>query len=115
MVPSDTSSTPGRQERREHPRQKVSIKTELHVEGNPRPFRTKAADLTLGGCFAEMMFTLEVGTKLNVAVWLHDGKLSTPDIVVTRLHNRGNGIKFTKLDPEDRARLKRFLDASVDT
>jgi len=114
MVPLESSSARNRQERRQHPRKKVGIKAELHVEGNARPFRTKALDLTPGGCFAEMMFTLDIGTKLIIHLWLDNDKVSTTGVVVTRLHNRGNGIEFTNLSAEDRARLKQFLAGAQD-
>jgi PilZ domain-containing protein len=64
---------------------------------------------TLGGCFVEMMFTLDIGTKLNIGLWINDIKVSAEGIVVTRLRNLGNGIQFTKLAAEDQARLKQFL------
>jgi hypothetical protein len=82
------------------------------LEGNAAPIRTKVADLTLSGCFVEMMFTLDIGTKLTIELWVNDVKVSTEGIVVTRLRNRGNGIQFTKLAAEDRARLKQFLTAA---
>jgi hypothetical protein len=88
---------------------KVEVKIEVHLEGSAVPIRTKVADLTLGGCFVEMMFTLDIGTKLNIALWINDIKVSAEGIVVTRLRNLGNGIQFTKLAAEDQARLKQFL------
>ena len=100
-----------RQERRQHPRKKVGIKAELHVEGNTPALRTKALDLTPSGCFAEMLFTLDVGTKLTIDLWLKTDKVSAAGIVVTRLHKRGNGIHFTNLTAGDRARLEQFLAA----
>src|SRR5216683_5556804 len=111
MVP-DNSSEPRRQERRQQPRKKVGVKIEVHLEGNAAPIRTKVADLTLRGCFVEMMFTLDIGTKLTIELWVNDVKVSTEGIVVTRLRNLGNGIQFTKLAAEDRARLKQFLTAA---
>jgi hypothetical protein len=66
----------------------------------------------LSGCFVEMMFTLDIGTKLKIDIWVSDVKVSTEGTVVTRLRNLGNGIQFTKLGPEDRARLKQFLTAA---
>jgi PilZ domain len=115
VVPLETSSARNRPERRQHPRKKVEIKAELHAEGNVRPFRTKATDLTLGGCFAEMIFTMDIGTKLNIDLWLDDIKVSATGVVVTRLHNRGNGIKFTNLGADNRARVKQFLAVAQDT
>jgi hypothetical protein len=58
-----------------------------------------------------MIFTLEIGTKLNIDFWLNEVRVSTAGIVVTRLHNRGNGIQFTNMGAEDRATLKQFLAA----
>jgi hypothetical protein len=89
------------QERRQQPRKKVEVKIEVHLEGSAAPIRTKVADLTLGGCFVEMMFTLDIGTKLNIGLWINDIKVSAEGIVVTRLRNLGNGIQFTKLAAED--------------
>src|SRR5882762_3943954 len=110
----DNSSEPRPQERRQQPRKKVGVKIEVHVEGNAAPIRTKVADLTLGGCFVEMVFTLDIGMKLNIDLWIDDVKVSTEGIVVTRLRNLGNGIQFTKLAAEDHARLKQFLTAAQD-
>ncbi len=114
MVPTvpDDSSEPHQKERRQHPRKRVGARIELHLEGNAAPIRTKVADLTLGGCFVEMMFTLEIGMKVNIELWINHVKVSTGGIVVTRLRNRGNGIQFTQLTAEDRARLKQFLTAA---
>jgi hypothetical protein len=55
------------------------------------------------------MFTLDVGTKLNIDLWINDVNVST--VVVTRFQNRGNGIQFTNLTAEEQARLKQFLRA----
>src|SRR6266852_9227446 len=114
MVPtvSDDSSEPLQKERRQHPRKRVGARIELHLEGNAAPIRTKVADLTLGGCFVEMMFTLEIGMKVNIELWINHVKVNTGGIGVTRLRNRGNGIQFTQLTAEDRARLKQFLTAA---
>jgi len=116
MAPTvpDDSSEPRRQERRQQPRKKVKVKVEVHLEGNAAPIRTKVADLTLGGCFVEMMFTLKIGTRLNIELWVNDVKVSTEGIVVTRLRNLGNGIRFTKLAAEDQARFKQFLTSDQD-
>jgi hypothetical protein len=56
-----------------------------------------------------MMFTLEVGTKLKIVLWINDVKVSTGGVVVTRDLQVGNGIDFTDIAPEDRVRLEQFL------
>ena len=60
-----------------------------------------------------MMFTLEVGTKLKIVLWINDVKVSTGGLVVTRDLQVGNGIEFTDMAPEDRERLKHFLTAEA--
>jgi hypothetical protein len=71
--------------------------------------RVKTADLSIGGLYVEMMFTLEVGTKLKLVLWINDVKVSTGGVVVTRDLQVGNGIDFTDMTPEDRLRLEQFL------
>jgi hypothetical protein len=56
-----------------------------------------------------MMFTLEVGTKLKIVLWLNAVQVSTGGLVMTRDLQVGNGIKFIDLATEERLRLKRFL------
>ena len=97
------------QERRQHHRTNVAVEIELRPEAASVPLRIKTADLSIGGLYVEMMFTLEVGTKLKIVLCLNDVKLSIGGVVVRRNLQVGNGIKFTDMAPEDRARLKHFL------
>ena len=114
MVPPENSSEPRRQERRQLPRKRVGVKIEVHLEGDATPIRTRVADLTLGGCFVEMTFSLEIGAKLRIELWVNGVKMSAEGIVVTRRRNLGNGIQFTKLAAEDRMRLRQFLTSAQD-
>jgi PilZ domain len=97
------------QEHRQHPRTKVTVAAELQSERDSVPLRITTADLSISGLYVEMMFTLEVGTKLTIVLWINDVKVSTGGIVVTRDLQVGNGIEFTDMAPEDRERLKHFL------
>ncbi len=101
------------QERRQHPRTRVTVAVELQSERASVPLRVKTADLSIGGLYVEMMFTLEVGTKLKIVLWINDVKVSTGGVVVRRDLQVGNGIKFTDMAPEDRERLKHFLTAEA--
>ena len=97
------------QEHRQHPRTKATVAAELHVERASVPLRVKTADLSIGGLYVEMMFTLDVGTKLKIVLWINDVKVNTGGVVVTRDLQVGNGIEFTDMAPEDRERLQHFL------
>ena len=98
-----------RKERRQHARTKVAVEVDLQPERTAKLLRVKSANLSLGGLYVEMMFTLEVGTKLKIVLWLNDVQVSTGGMVVTRDLQVGNGIKFIDLATEERLRLHRFL------
>jgi len=72
------------QERRQHHRTKVAVEIELWPEAASAPLRVKTADLSIGGFYVEMMFTLAIGTKLKIVLWINDVKVSTRGVVVTR-------------------------------
>jgi PilZ domain len=84
------------------------------VEGHAKPFRTKTLDLSLGGCYIDMLFTLEVGTKVKVILMVNDQKVSAEGVVVNRDLQAGNGIRFTGIAAEDSARLRHFLAVASD-
>jgi c-di-GMP-binding flagellar brake protein YcgR len=100
-------------EHRQHSRTKVIVTAELRPDGTSAPLRVETADLSIGGLYVEMMFTLEVGTKLKIVLWINDVKVSTGGVVVTRDLQVGNGIEFTDIAPEDRESLKHFLTAEA--
>lgn len=102
-------------ERRSFPRVPIAVQVELTVAGNPAPIRLATSDLSAGGCYVQMALTLEVGTRLNVVLWLGKEKLSLEGKVVTRHPQFGNGIEFTGVSCNIRAYLQRFLDQAVAT
>jgi c-di-GMP-binding flagellar brake protein YcgR len=110
---ADGSLERKQKEHRQHGRTKVTVTAELQSERTSVPLRVETADLSIGGLYVEMMFTLEVGTKLKIVLWINDVKLSTGGIVVTRDLQVGNGIEFTDMAPEERERLKHFLTAEA--
>ena len=108
---TDQPQEPPRKERRRHPRSKVSIPIEFKPEGAAVASRAETADLSLFGCYVEMSFTLAVGTKIDVILWVEDARLPTRALVVTNHPQFGNGIEFLDMSTEDQARLTQFLKA----
>lgn len=112
MSPTDPNNpSEPRKQRRRHPRTKAAVEVELELEKHATPLRAKTANLSLGGCYVETMFTLEIGTKLKLTLRINSAKVSTEGIVVTRDFQVGNGIQFTGMGAEDSLRLKNFLAA----
>jgi len=98
-------------ERRENPRFKITVPVELYLEGKDTPYRTATSDLSLHGCYIETIFPFPIGTVLELKLQL-TGTLLVLAIVATSDPQVGNGIKFTKMLPEDIDELRAFLDAT---
>ena len=99
-------------DRREHPRFKVYAPIEFRPEGGAVPIRGKTSNLSLGGCYVEMMFTFAIGTKVEMSLQVGDRAIRVMAIVVTRHLQFGNGVKFVDMLPKDRYALRSYLDAA---
>jgi c-di-GMP-binding flagellar brake protein YcgR len=108
-----THSEVALQERRRYPRLKIGVPIEFKPEGADCMTRAQTSDISCGGCYIEMNFTLPAGTKLNFVLWLNNEKLATKAVVATHHPYFGNGIKFVDLSVEDLNRLNRFLTAGL--
>jgi len=66
-------------------------------------------DISLGGCYIEMMIPLPVSTQLNLAIWLDRGKLETPGLVTSSHAGFGIGVKFIGMGKPERQALEQYL------
>jgi hypothetical protein len=98
-----------KRERRKYLRKLVFVPVELCVEGGTPVIRTNATNLNVGGCFLKMIFSLEPGTKIALAMTLPAACVNVAGIVVSRSRSLGNGIKFTEIAPEHRFKLEQFI------
>ena len=105
-------STPHDPERRRYPRVKASIPIELICSDKPA-MRTSVDEIGLCGSYIETMFTMEIGTKLDLVLWLNEEKITAKSIVVTEYPQLGNGIDFVEMLREDRLKLGAYI-ASCD-
>ncbi len=100
---------------RRFPRVSVSVPAEARhlLEGFPR--RGQTTNVSEGGCYIEMMQTLEPPTGVDVVLWLNDKKIRARAEVVTRHPNLGNGIRFVRMPEEDKAKLREYLESARKT
>jgi len=84
------------------------------LQGSKSPIRTETDDLSLTGFYVEMMFTLNIGTPLDIRLQIGDTTVLALGKVVTSDPKVGNGISFMKMLPEDRQALAIFLQAAED-
>ena len=101
------------QEKRRHPRTKIRVPVELRVEDSELLMRTATSDISLGGCYVEMMFTLERGSRLEMTFDIGERILVLGRVVTCDPHV-GNGIEISKILPEDEEVLRRYLEAASD-
>lgn len=97
-------------QRRKHPRFKASLPLEVHTEGSETPIRCATSDISLDGCYVEMMFPFPVGTSLELKLRL-TGTLLILAKVVTSFPQVGNGMQFVRILAEDLDELRSFLDS----
>ena len=100
------------EEKRRHARVKMRVPVEMRT-ANENPIRTDTSDLSLSGFYVEMLFTLEVGTRLDITLRLGDATIVAVGEVVTCDRTVGNGIRFTRILPDDKEELGRFLQAAL--
>jgi c-di-GMP-binding flagellar brake protein YcgR len=99
------------QDRRKHARFKIKVPIEFHPEGS-KTLRTATADLSLGGCYLEMMFTFPIGTILEVRLQVGH-TVQAKAVVVTRELQVGNGVQFIDMPPADRDTIRNYIDNAV--
>src|SRR5215468_11900123 len=94
---------------RRYPRVKVSIPAEArHVMEN-FPRRGQTSNLSEGGCYIEMVQTLEPPTCVDVVLWLNNEKIQARAEVVCRHAHLGNGIRFIRMSEADKEKLRIFI------
>jgi hypothetical protein len=108
-------SSPGEQrpEKRESNRIKVKVPVELYAPDSDVPLRGATSDLSETGCYIESIFPFPVGTVFEMSLRL-DETLLALGTVVTCDPQVGNGIKFTKMLPEDQEQLRAYVQAAQD-
>lgn len=96
---------------RQHARFKAAVPIELRPMGGPTPLRGQTADICLGGCYVEMIFTQEVSTLVDLSLWLGDSKIYVQAEVVSKHPSFGNGFRFIHLTKDGAGKLSDYLES----
>src|SRR5579862_1234202 len=96
-------------ERRKYSRAKLRVPVEFRTAEAKVSSRAETTDLSLGGFYLETMFTMPVGTELEVTLHLENYVMAVA-VVATCDPSFGNGIRFTKMLPEDAETLRLYLE-----
>jgi len=109
--PNRSSSDGLPSEKRDSTRIKVKVPVELFTTGSDVPHRGATSDLSETGCYIESIFPFPIGTVFEMSLQL-DETLLALGTVVTCDPQVGNGIKFTRMLPEDQEQLRAYVEAA---
>jgi hypothetical protein len=102
------------QDRRRYPRMKCFVAVELRLDGSPQPIWGNLSNTSLGGGFVETVAPLPTGVKLEIGLWVANGKIWVKGLILNGIVTRSNPsfgvrLKFDNLEPSERETLRQFL------
>jgi len=95
-------------ERRSFPRRTCRIETQVWLSDSSLRVPGKITDLSLNGCYVEMLSPFPLDTEVELDLPLDDVKLHLAGRVRTSQTGMGMGIAFTSVTPADFEQLRRF-------
>jgi len=98
--------------KRKYPRVNVVVQAEIRSSGKNFPYRGQTVTVGEGGCYIEIVETLQPSTSVEVVLWLNAEKVVAKAEVASSDRHIGNGIRFVHMEREDAERLKAFLNAA---
>jgi hypothetical protein len=102
------------QDRRRYPRMKCFVAVELHIDGSSIPVWGNLSNTSLGGGFVETVTPVKTGVKLEIGLWVANGKIWVKGLILNGIVTRSNPsfgvrLKFDNLEPAERETLRQFL------
>ena len=98
------------QERRRTPRYSFVATAELIETDSEVRIASRVSELSLHGCYLDMINPFPVGTKVLVKISAGDVMFQAPATVVFSKTNLGAGLKFDDLDKDHATILERWLE-----
>jgi hypothetical protein len=102
------------QDRRRYPRMKCFVAVELRVDGSPTPVWGNLSNTSLGGGFVETATPVKTGVKLEIGLWVANGKIWVKGLILNGIVTRSNPsfgvrLKFDNMEASERETLRQFL------
>ena len=98
------------QERRRMPRVPFVASAELLEVDNGTRMNAQVSELSLHGCYLDMMNPFPVGTLVLVKISAGDAFFQAKSKIVYAQLNMGAGVVFLETEPEFQPVLERWLD-----
>jgi hypothetical protein len=98
--------------KRKYERVNLAVQAEMRSSSKNYPYRGRTVTVGEGGCYIEIVETLEPATTVEVVLWLNGEKVTAKAEVASSDRHIGNGIRFVQMKREDSEKLKAFLKAA---
>jgi hypothetical protein len=107
-------STNWAQDRRRHPRVRCFVAVELRVNESATPVWGNLCDTGLGGCQVETVAQIGGGSKVEIGLWVANGKIwvkgiALNGVVIGNTRNAGVRVRFEGMNASDKENLRQFL------
>jgi hypothetical protein len=107
-------------DRRRHPRIKCFVAVELHVDDEPTPVWGNLSNTSVGGCLVETATPVKSGAKVEIGLWLANGKIWVKGFALSGVVTRsgpttGVRVRFDSMSSGNRDSLRQFLKFVQDT
>lgn len=101
-------------DRRKHPRIKCFVAVELRVNDVETPIWGNLSNTSAGGCLVETASAVQPGAKVEIGLWVPNGKIWVKGFALTGVVTRsgpttGVRVRFENLTPAGRGNLREFL------
>lgn len=95
-------------ERRQFSRRACRIEAQVNIAGDSVQLPARVTDISLGGCYVEMLAPLPVDAMIELTLNPGDTTMHATGKVRSSQTGFGMGISFTGLNPEDFEKLRKF-------
>lgn len=107
-------------DRRRHPRIKCFVAVEIRVDDAVTPLWGNLSNTSVGGCLVETATPVQPGAKVEVGLWVANGKIWVKGFALNGIVQRsgrtaGMRVRFDALTPVERDSLRQFLKFVQDT
>jgi PilZ domain len=101
-------------DRRRHPRIKCFVAVELRVDEITTPIWGNLSNTSVGGCLVETATPVKSGAKVEIALWVPNGKIWIKGFALSGVVTRsgpatGVRVRFDGMQPAERDSLRQFL------
>jgi hypothetical protein len=101
-------------DRRKHPRIKCFVAVELRVDDAISPIWGNLSNTSAGGCLVETAHPVKPGAKVEIGLWVPNGKIWVKGFALTGIVTRSGPancvrVRFDGMSPGERESLRQFL------